>query len=126
MKIVLSKQRGALLLIIFGVLSFVICGCSSLGSERLTKDQTARITDLARKKVLSATFLNLSDEERVLVTSRNPSLSYYPIAGLTYSDYAVTWALPSNGGLVVSGKGDVRTLEDAEIKRAQQDGESDS
>ena len=117
--IVHRVDRRILLVLILVAPSFYFYGCSGLGTEKLTVDQATEITARARKEVLSSTSLGLSGAERALVNSESPSISYYPLAGLAYSDYTVCWTTAIGDKLVVSGQGDILTLQNATIIRAQ-------
>jgi hypothetical protein len=87
-----------------------LAGCSMLEAERLTSDELAIATKLARGKVLAE--LKLTDSEKEIVREEQPKISYYILAG-TYAQYSFQWKLPDGTVVSVAGTGDVLTLEEA-------------
>ena len=95
------------------VIMVSLAGCSMLEAERLTNDELATATKLAREKVLAE--LGLMDSERKIIRKEQPQISYYILAG-TLAQYDFQWKLPAGTIVSVAGTGDVLTLDGATVE----------
>lgn len=92
-------------------------GCASLDPALLTKNQMALIVSVAREKVAAADN-NISDGDRQFIRDNRPRISYYILAG-TYAQYLISWDVDAFYRVIISGQGDIMTLEGATVKKLE-------
>jgi hypothetical protein len=59
----------------------------------------------------------LSDQEKIVVTTANPQLSYYFMAGPGCAQYSITWALSEDASITSYGEGHLLLLGGAKSVR---------
>lgn len=92
--------------------------CASLDPSRLTKDQTEVIAKLAREKI-NVAITDMTESDRQYIKENEPRFSYYSLSG-TYAQYLIFWDVEEAYRIVVSGQGDIMTLEGATVRKVRQ------
>lgn len=103
------------------VLILLFSCCASIDPALLTGEEMVHVVGLARGKVASE-ISDLSERELHFIKSEQPRFSYYRLSG-NYANYSVCWEIKDNQGIIVSGRGDIMTLEGAKVERFMSSGE---
>jgi len=105
------KMKNALWLLLL----LLFASCASIDPTLLTEEEMSHVVALARERV-SSEITGLSEEEKKVIRSEQPKYSYYKLSG-NYADYSFRWDIKNNQRIVISGRGDILTLEGAKIER---------
>lgn len=108
LEINMKKTMGLFFLLLFA-------GCASVDPAILTEEEIVHAVGLAREKV-SSEITDLSEEELYFIKSQQPKYSYYKLSG-NYADYSFSWDIKDNQRIVVSGRGNILTLDGAKVQR---------
>jgi hypothetical protein len=87
----------------------------SINPAVLSEKEMEQVTSIAREKV-SAEIKDLTESEIQIIKTEQPKYSYYKLSG-NYADYSFFWNLKDNQKVVVSGRGDILTLEGAKVQK---------
>lgn len=99
------------------LVALLTVGCASLDPALLTTTQTALIVSAAREKVAAADS-EITDGDRQFIRDNRPRISYYLLAG-TYAQYLISWDVDTFYRVIISGQGDIMTLEGATVKKLE-------
>ncbi len=99
------------------ILLLAMTGCASWGipGSSLTQEERATVVSRARALALGSGLVH--ESERAVVESDDPTMSYYFLSGRHDADYWLTWKVSAHERVTVRGRGDLLTLEEAEVKR---------
>ena len=100
------------------ILLLVITGCQSLREvtrTTLTPEQREEVVFRARNVATESGLL--SDPEKAIVTTVDPKLSYYFMAGPGFAQYFITWTLSDETSITIYGEGNLLLLEGAKTVR---------
>jgi len=103
------------------VAAVCLSACTTL-SERthLSREESQEVRELARQEVISRTLVR-DPSEVEFIKSTEPKLAYYFMAK-PYAQYFIQWDLPNGDRILISGQGDIFSLEGARVERLQKSG----
>jgi len=81
----------------------------------LTPEQREEVVLRARNVATESGLL--SDPEKAIVTTVDPKLSYYLMAGPGFAQYFITWTLSDETSITIYGEGNLLLLEGAKTVR---------
>ncbi len=103
------------------VAAVCLSGCATLNAAtHLSQEESQAIRDLARQEVVSRALVRDPAEAEV-IKSTEPKLAYYFMAK-PYAQYFIQWDLPNGDRILISGQGDIFSLEGARFERLRSSG----
>lgn len=96
------------------ITSLFLFGCRHLSPSQITEEQLNEVVTTARDIILKH-HPELDEESKRMIRNNLPHYGYYLLSGY-YADYDFTWKITNKRIVVLSGRGNLLTLENAKSR----------